>query len=723
MKKTILKIGGMTCSACSNSLEHFLNKQEKISSAEVNLVLASATICYDDDLSLKELEAIVDKSGFKSLGVYKFDDKNNRHAFFWIMFYLVLTIILMYVTMGHMIHLPMFPLFHPHHNPKYFGVLCLVLTIPYIIYGFDIIKMGFKNLFHLSPNMDTLVTLGIISSFIYSLVNLILIWFGLSDIHHLFFESAAMVIFFVKLGRFLDQRIKNKTKSAVKDLVQITPKMAKIDNHGFIQEITIDQVQVDDILFATSGDKVAVDGIVTDGECFVDEAFITGESNPVNKKKGDKVIAGSILYNGTINYQAKKIGNESTISEIVKMVVEATNTKAKIALLADKVSRFFVPAIMLIAILSFIVYIIVTKDFKTSINVFVSILVVACPCALGLATPLAIVTTVGTLAKQNILIKNGEVLENIQKVDTVVFDKTGTLTYGKLNIFEKFTYVEDLYNEVASLEKKANHPIATAFSSSESFVVDSFETIEGMGIKGIINDDLFFIGNQKLVNHLNIKNEHLNDEDYLKENGCTIVYVIKNNIIHELYGIKDTIRPSSITLIDQLKNKGINVIMLTGDNEQVGRIIASKLGIDNIITNCMPLDKINYLKKLKQDGHNVMMVGDGINDAPSLIEANVGVSLKNATEIAVESSDVVLMNNDLTKILDLFNISKKAIINIKENLFWAFFYNILMIPIAMGALSPLGIQFNPMIASIGMTLSSLCVLLNALRLTKYKKKE
>lgn len=725
MKKIILKIEGMTCSACSNSLEHFLKKQPHIIDASVNLVMASATITYDDELNIKDLETIVNKSGFTSRGEYKInDDKKNTKSFVWLMIFLALTILFMYFTMGHMLKIPQIPFFDKHHNPINYGILCLVLTIPFLIYGFDIIKMGIKNIFYKSANMDTLVTLGVASSFIYSIVNLLLIIIGKkNDIEHLYFESVAMVIFFVKLGRFLDQSIKNKTKNAIEELVQITPENAKRKNNEGFETITIDLVSKGDILVSSAGDKISVDGTVTSGECYVDEAFITGESKPVKKQIGDNVIAGSILYNGYIEYEAKKIGKESTISEIVKMVIDATNTKPKISKIADKVSGIFVPSIIGIAIIVFILYLIISKDFNLSINTFVTILVVACPCALGLATPLAVVTSIGTLAKINILIKNGEVFEIANKIDTIIFDKTGTLTHGKLNVSKKITYINDLENYVSILEAKSNHPIATAFTSSINKDVHDFEVLPGMGIKGTIDNNTIYVGNRKLVEELGVANNHLDEESELAKNGNSIVYVIMDNEIQQLYGIKDTIKENSFELINRLKDLNIKTIMLSGDNKETAQIVAKSLGIDEVIAEALPSAKQKFINELLDNNHYVMMVGDGINDAPSLAKASIGVSIKSATNVAVDSSDVIIMNNDLLKIIDFLKVSKKTILNIKENLFWAFFYNLLMIPIAAGALISLGITFNPMIASIGMTLSSLCVLLNALRLTIYRKKK
>jgi len=725
MKHVILKIGGMSCSACSNSLEKFLNKQECIIEAKVNLVLASADITYDDNIKLSELEKIVDKSGFKSLGVFKLEDeKIGKRKIITLICFGVLSIILMYFTMGHMIKLPTIPFFNPHTHPINYGLLCLGFTIPYLIYGFDIFKAGIKNILYLSPNMDTLVTLGVVASFTYSLVNLILLLTNnINSAENLYFESCCIVIFFVQLGRVIDFNIKNKTKSAIGDLVKITPELAKIKDGESFKEITIDLVNVDDTLVASTGDKIAVDGIVLSGNAIIDESFLTGESKPVKKNVGDKVIAGSILHNGYLEYSAKRIGKDSTISEIVHLVVDATNTKAKISRIADKVSGIFVPSIIGIAIIAFLVYLIVTQDFALSITTFVTILVVACPCALGLATPLAIITSVGVLAKRGILIKKSSILEVAKEIDTICLDKTGTLTVGKLSISKHIIYTEDLVDIVSSIESKSNHPISTAFTNKSNIKVDSYETLNGLGISAKIGDDTYYLGNRKLVESLNIKNDHINDEIKLSKDGNTIIYCIKNNVIAELYGIKDIIRESSKELIKELKKMHITPIMLTGDNDDVARIVANEVGIDVVKSNVLPQEKSQYVKELIDSGKKVMMIGDGINDAPSLALATIGVSVHSGTSIAADASDVILMKDELEKVIDLIRVSKNTIKNIKENLFWAFFYNILMIPIACGALMPLSIKLNPMIAGIGMTLSSICVLLNSLRLLRYKRKD
>ena len=471
---------------------------------------------------------------------------------------------------------------------------------------------------------------------------------------------------------------------------------------------------------------MAVDGIITSGETHLDEAFITGESNPTKKSKDDKVIAGSINIDGYIEYKAEKIGPESTISEIVRLVVEATSTKAPIQRLADKVSGYFVPGIMIIAFITFIVYLIIGNPFNESIISFVTILVVACPCALGLATPLAIVVSEGNSAKKGILIKTSETLENVNKIDTIVFDKTGTLTYGNLKISKINNYSKykdsELLSIIASLENNSSHPIANAFKDYYDFKIkiSNFKNIAGIGLSGTINKKEIFVGNDKLFKKINIKNENSDDEKELSENGNSIVYVIENDKVIALIGVKDIIRDNAKFTIQELKRIGKEVIMLTGDNEVTANIIAKELGIDKVTANILPSEKEKEIKKLINNNHKVMMVGDGINDAPSLASATIGVSVNSGTDIAGDSADVILMQDDLSKIVSLFSISKKTVRIIKQNLFWAFIYNIFMIPLAIGLLKPLGLSITPMIASISMTISSLCVVFNSLRLRSDK---
>lgn len=729
MKKVILKIDGMSCSACSNRVEKYLNKQDGVS-ASVNLVMAQALIEYDENkVSLKDLDRFVEESGYKSLGVYdeKTQEKQDNSKIQLIVFG-ILILILMYVSMSHMIHLPVIPFLHMINYPINYGIALLLLTLPFVIFGFDIIKSGITKLFHGSPNMDSLVSIGVLASLIYSLFNLIMIIMGNNEfVEQLYFEGSAMIIYFIKLGRFIDKKSKEKTKEAIKELVQITPQSALIKTETGEKEVTIDTVNVDDVLICKPGMKVAVDGIITKGETHLNEAFITGESIPSKKSVNDNVIAGSINIDGYIEYKAKRIGPNSTISEIVRLVVEATNTKAPIQRLADIVAGYFVPSIMIIALLTLVVYLLIGKSFNESIISFVTVLVVACPCALGLATPLAVVVSEGKSAKEGILIKSSETLENAHKVDTIVFDKTGTLTYGNLRISKIFNYSnyhnDQLLNIVSAIENKSSHPIALAFKDyyDSSIVIRDFKNIAGFGLKATIDNKEIYLGNSKLFNELNIKNDHKQDEETLLNEGNSIIYVVEDNLIIGLIGVKDIIRDNALKTVEALKHMHKEIIMLSGDNEKTAKIVASQIGIEKVIANVLPSQKEKVLKELMKNGHNVMMVGDGINDAPSLASANIGVSINGGTDIAADSADVILMQDDLLKIVSLLNISKKTISIIKQNLFWAFIYNILMIPLAMGLFKSFGISISPMFASMAMTISSLTVVLNSLRLRKWKR--
>jgi len=718
MKKIILNIEGMTCSACSNGLEKYLNKQKGIK-ANVNLVMSIASIEYDDNIDIPTLEKYIVDAGFKSRGIanFKEDKKDNKKA---LIIYGILGIILMFISMSSMIiKIPYINIDYPIN----YSITLLILTIPFLYYGYDILRNGIKNMIHLIPNMDTLVTLGVISSFLYSLYNTFMILKGNNMyVHHLYYESVAFVIYFIKLGRLIEGRTTKKTKSAIENLVTITPNKAKLKKGKSYIEVNINEVNIGDTLVCLAGEKYAVDGIISKGSTHTNESFITGESIPIKKGINDKVIAGSLNYEGIVEYKATKIGKDTLVSNIVNMVVESSNEKMKVSKLADKICSLFVPIVIVISFITFIVNFILTNDFSLSLTRFVSILVISCPCALGLATPLCIMVTLGICSKEGILIRNSSVLEIISKIDTVVFDKTGTLTNGslKVNKFYNFSKLSDkeIYSILGSLEINSNHPIGKSiikYIEGKQIKYKKFNNIrniDGIGIKGNLNKDIYYVGNRKVLN--NINNPYLDIEDNLTKDGNSIVYICKNNEILGIIGIKDTIRKESLEVIKYLKKRKINTIMLTGDNDNTARKIANDLGIDNVISNCLPSKKEEIIKNLKKE-HTVCMIGDGINDAPSLTNSDVSISIGSGTDIAKDSSDIILMNDDLTKLISLFNISKKVLINIKENLFWAFFYNILMIPLAAGMFN---IEINPMIASIAMILSSFFVSLNALRLKK-----
>ena len=763
MKKVLLKIDGMTCSACSSGLEKYLNKQDGILNASVNLVMNNASIEYDENkLDVGQIEKFVAKAGFESLGIDKLEkeEKKKSRGKYKLWIFTAIAILTLYIAMAHMIGLPEIPVFSMHTNPINYTVILALFSAFAMYLGRDILKNGYKNLIHKTANMDTLVMLGVLSSFLYSVYGTYMIIRGSHEyVERLYYESVVIILFFINIGRYVENRNKDKTKEAIQSLMLITPNKATVIKDGKEKQVTLDEISKGDIVVCKPGEKIAVDGEVVEGVTHINEAFITGESIPAKKEVGNKVIAGSINYEGWIKYKAEKIGRDSTVSEIVKMVVEATNTKAPIAKIADKISGYFVPAIIILAILAACVWLIIGRDIAFSINVLITVLVVACPCSLGLATPLAIVASSGLASKNGILIKNSESLENAHKAKIVVFDKTGTITQGKLSVSKIYNYLEDenkakidteaerkqieeaeveqntengvlsvedskIIKIVASIENKSEHPIARGVvnyakeKNIEPENVEEFKNIAGYGIKAKYNGNSYLVGNNKLMNQNNIAIDFaLEDEKELETNGNSIIFVAENEKLIALIGLKDTIKENSKEAIKKLQTKNIEVVMLTGDNERTADVIAHEVGIHKVISNVLPKEKANQVKHLKEQGM-VMMCGDGINDSVSLVTADIGVAVGSGTDIAMDSSDVVLMSDNLEKIDKLINISKRTVRNIKQNLFWAFFYNVCMIPIAMGVFHFAGITMNPMLASIAMTLSSITVTLNSLRLTR-----
>lgn len=712
MKKVILNIEGMTCSACSNGLEKYLNKQKGIKNAVVNLVMATAVVEYDEEITIKDINRYVEEAGFKSLGE-KQEEKNN-HNFRKAIIFSALGIILMYISMGHMLNLPIPELLDGMMHPKIYATTLLLLTTVFLIWGFDIIKNGIKNIFHKMPNMDSLVGIGVLVNFIYSAYNTILIFKGQTNlVHNLYFESSAIIILFVKLGRMIDQKNKSKAVDTIKNLVTITPRNGVILRDGKEITVTINDIQKGDIVICRPGEKIAVDGIITKGRTHTDEAFITGESKPVSKDVGSRVIAGSINYDGYIEYKAENIGKDSEISHIVNMVVEATNTKAPIARLADKISGYFVPTIFVIAVISFLLNLAVVRNGTQAVNALVSVLVVACPCALGLATPLAMVVAIGNCTKNGILVKSSETLEASSKIDTVVFDKTGTLTQGKLAIQDKEISKENM-KILQSLEEHSNHPLAKSIceNADNLYSVEEFEEISGLGIKGKIKNQVYFAGNNKFIGDR--ENPYKNLEEEFSNKGESIVYLFTEKSVLGIVGLQDTIKPEMKEVINKLKQAQKQVIMLTGDNTNTANSIARELGIEKVISNVSPKEKLEKIKELNTN-NNCLMIGDGINDSPALKTASIGVSVQNGTDITQDSADIILLNENMDSVYKILTIGDKTIKIIKQNLFWALFYNIAMVPLATGLLP---ITLNPMIASLAMTLSSFTVVINSLRLKR-----
>ena len=703
MKKIILKIDGMSCSACQNRLEKYLNQKENVK-ANINLVLAQGIIEFDEEkYTIEDIEQWIKEAGYQSLGIYdnKEEKKKEINPKTKFILFGILLLGIMILSMFHY---------------KKTMILILIGIIPYLIFGFDILKNGIKFLIKKTPNMDSLVTIGVLSSLIYSLIQ-----FLLGNEKQLYFESCAMIIYFVKLGRQIEHHSKEKTKSVIQELVQITPKNAIIKKRGKEIEVTIDEIKKKDIVICRPGEKIAVDGMITEGSSHIDEAFITGESIKAKKKVGDSIKAGSINIDGYIEYEALKIGPESTISEIVRLIMESSATKAPIGKLADKLSGYFVPGVMITALLSLIGHLVITHSFSESLLSFITVLVVSCPCALGLATPIAIFVAEGSCAKDGILIKESEILENAHKVNTIVFDKTGTITYGMLKISKiinesKYSN-QEILEIIASIEKNSLHPIATAFKPYQNQKIKSekYSELSGIGVCAKVKDKKFYIGNNKILKKLEVYNKYLTLEEELTKEGNTMIYFIEEKKVIALIGLKDMIRENTKSVIQKL-NSNYDIIMLTGDNKNTAERIGKEVEIKNIYANVLPQEKEEKIEKLKKEGKKIMMVGDGINDAPALVKSDIGVSMKNGTDIAGNSADVILIHNDLESIPKLINYSKKTVQIISQNLFWAFIYNIAMIPIAIGILKPIGISITPSLAAICMTLSNIIVITNSLRL-------
>lgn len=728
MKKITLSVDGMTCSACSVGLEKYLNKQDGIKATSVNLVLGTATIIYDETkLTPDDLDKFVSKAGFKSLGEFKGLEEINKKKKTKInlIIFTVLILIFMYISMGQMLNLPVPNILSKDENPVNYVITIFILSLAFLIYGFDIIKNGYKNAIHLTLNMDTLITLGVFSSFLYSLYNMILILNGNYDkVHDLYFESSAMVIYFIKLGRYFEGISQNKTKEAIKKLVTVTPDKAYLKEKDKIKEITLDEIKKDDILVCHPGEKIAADGTIVSGEAHLDESFITGESAPLKKSLNDKVITGSINYDGYIEYKAEKFGKNSAISEIVKLVTEASSDKSKIETFADKISGYFVIIVIILATITFLLHLLTGNSFGASLNYFVTVLVVACPCSLGLATPVAIIISEGLCASHGLVIKKSSAFETANKIKAIIFDKTGTLTYGKPRISEIINYTDkpddEILKLVSSAEIKSSHPLSTAFKNYienhnlKPYDSSDFKNTPGKGIEATVNSQKLIIGSSSFLKENKIKIS----KNKIKNN--TLIYVSINGKLSAVISISDVIRKEAKEVIEKLNSQGIQTIMLTGDNSTVAKAISSSLNIKEYYASQTPKDKAQVIQKLKEKYGYIMMCGDGINDSIALTKADIGLSLKGASDIAINCADVILIKDDLTGILNLLNVSKKTFRKIKQNLFWSFFYNSLMIPIAMGLVKDLTI--SPVIASIAMMFSSIFVVLNSLSLNKIKLK-
>ncbi|WP_423301986.1 heavy metal translocating P-type ATPase [Deferribacter thermophilus] len=741
-KIVTIPIEGMTCAACSNIISKKLNKLDGVISANVNLASEKATIKFDPTkVKLLDIKKVIVDAGYKPLEVVedeKIDeDKNRKEKEIKIMktkliASAIFSLPLLIISMGHMVGLPLPEIINPDTNPRYFALLQLILVLPVLVVGYKFYTIGFKNLFKLNPNMDSLIAIGTSSAFIYSFYGLIQIYKGnIIYAKNLYFETAAVIITLILFGKYLETLAKGKTSDAIKKLMNLKPKTALIIKDGEEIEISVEEVEVGDIIIVKPGGRIPVDGVVIEGFTSVDESMLTGESIPVEKKPGDKVIGGSINKNGTIKFKAEKVGKDTILSQIIKLVEDAQGSKAPIARLADIVASYFVPAVILIAIFSSFGWYLAGAGYVFALKIFISVLVIACPCALGLATPTAIMVGTGKGAELGILIKSGEALEIAHKVNVVIFDKTGTITEGKPDVTDVISidgFTEDeILSFTASAEKGSEHPLGEAIvkyaeqKGVELKVIQKFMSIPGQGVEAIIDDKKILIGNRKLMENKNIEIDIKDEIMKLSKEGKTLIFIAINDKLAGIIGIADKVKSTSKAAIEKLHDMGIKVAMLTGDNKRTAEAIAKEVGIDIVLAEVLPEDKANEVKKLQEEGKIVAMVGDGVNDAPALAQADVGIAIGSGTDVAMESADIVLMKNDLMDVVTAIQLSKATIKNIKQNLFWAFAYNTLGIPIAAGVLHIFGGPLlSPIIAAAAMAFSSVSVVSNALRLKRFK---
>ena len=746
-----LKIEGMTCAACAKAVERVGKKLEGVESISVNIATDKANVIYNPaKVKLSQIKDAIEKAGYKPIEEEKKisvdEDKLKKEKEMKTLFtkFIIATIFaipLFYIAMGPMIPKPFGPwplpeIINPINNTLNYALIQLLLVIPVMGAGYKFYIHGFKSLFSKSPNMDTLVAIGTSAAFLYSVYTTIQIANGkITGMHHhqLYYESAGIIIALILLGKYFESRSKGKTSEAIKKLMGLQPKTAILIINGTEVETPIEEVMVGDIILVKPGEKIPVDGTVIEGNTSVDESMLTGESIPVEKNVGSKVTGASINKNGSIKFRAEKVGSDTALAQIVKLVEDAQGTKAPIAKLADTVSGYFVPIVMTIAVASALLWwIFGGKDIVFVLTIFISILVIACPCALGLATPTAIMVGTGKGAENGILIKGGEALELSHKINTIIFDKTGTITEGKPKVTDIITSegIEEGYllEIAASAEKNSEHPLGEAIvrygmEKDINFKnLENFKAIPGHGIEVIIDNKKILLGNRKLMNERNISLLNLeNKSDELAREGKTPMYISIDNNIGGIIAVADVVKESSKKAIETLHEMGIRVAMVTGDNKKTASAIASQVGIDIVLAEVLPEDKSQEVKKLQEKGNFVAMVGDGINDAPALAKADIGIAIGSGTDVAMESADIVLMRSDLMDVPNAIKLSNATIKNIKQNLFWAFGYNTIGIPVAAGLLYIFGGPLlNPMIAAAAMSLSSVSVVINALRLKKFK---
>lgn len=732
-------IKGMTCAACSSAVERVTRKMEGVAESNVNLTTGLMTITYDESKVTPELIVKkVDRAGFgaelyveEKKEENKEDDveKTKRR----LICNIILAIPLLYICLGHMlpITLPLPAFMDMHHAPLTFALVQLVLTTVILINGRKFYLVGFKSLFKGHPNMDSLVAIGTGSAFIYSLVMTMGIPSNPTNAHNLYYESAAVVVTLVMLGKYMEGRSKNKTSEAIRKLMELAPDTAIVVRDGEQKEVPVEQVAIGEIILIKPGSRVPLDGTILEGSTSIDESMLTGESIPVEKSIGDEVIGGSVNYQGAVTVKVTHVGSDTTLAKIVKMMEDAQGKKAPISKVADTVAGYFVPTVMGIAIIAAIIWALLGHDITFVLTIFVSVLVIACPCALGLATPTAIMVGTGLGANHGILIKSGEALEISHKVNAVVLDKTGTITEGKPAVTKIISHdvsEEELLSIAATCEQVSEHPLGNAIVNEakargmELQEVKEFQSITGQGIQANIEDKTYYIGNQKLCVEQQIDFAEYEEEAVqLANKGQTPMFVGLNGKVIGIVAVADTLKETSAEAIRKIKELDIEVYMLTGDNRLTADYIGKKVNVDHVIAEVLPNDKASVVEKLQKEGKCVMMVGDGINDAPALVQADVGMAIGSGSDIALDSSDVVLMKSDLHDVYKAIKLSKATIRNIKQNLFWAFFYNACGLPLAAGALYAInGMLLSPVIGGFAMSLSSVCVVSNALRLRRTK---
>lgn len=766
MMKEKFEVTGMTCSACSATVEKHIKKLEGVDSVNVNLLGNSMIVSFDEkklnedkiietvknagySASLPSTEPTTDNND-SSLRSENLVEKELKEMKTRLILSILFTVPLFYLSMGHMFNWPLPKFFLDHKNALAFAFTQFLLCIPVVYVNMKFFKIGFKSLFKGSPNMDSLIAIGSSAALAYSIASIYKVGYSLgqNNIHmahtnsmDLYFESAAMILALITLGKFMETNAKGKTSEAITKLINLRPKTALVKRDGIETEIPIENVIKGDIVIVKPGQTIPVDGIITKGSSSVDESAITGESIPVEKQEGSKVVGASINKSGYFEFEALQVGDDTTLSQIIRLIEEASSSKAPIAKLADKISGVFVPIVITIAVLSTLIWLMLGHTFQFSLSIGIAVLVISCPCALGLATPTAIMVGTGKGAQSGILIKSAEILETAHKIDTIVLDKTGTITEGKPKvtdiIFNKDISSSEMNEKnllkiAASIEKLSEHPLADAIledaknKNIDLYDVKDFKTIQGQGLKASMNNTVILAGNLKLMRENNIltKSKNINFEeiaDSLALEGKTPLYFSDSEKVIGLIAVADVIKSSSKRAIAELQSMGMDVIMLTGDNKKTALAIQKQLNIKNAIAEVLPQDKESHVRKLQDMGKKVAMVGDGINDAPALARADVGVAIGAGTDIAIESADIILVKNDLLDVATMVQLSNSVIRNIRENLFWALIYNVIGIPLAAGVFySFLGWKLNPMFAAAAMSLSSVCVVSNALRLKFFK---